>query len=144
MPRGQSTVEWIGLVLLVALILLGLLAAAGGRLPGGALASTIAERIICAATLLGSCDGNELTEAYGPEVAAAFEEHALLIRYEPGMRALPVDYRRCREDACAEGAESGQIWRSRSGERVTAFTHAGGTHAAPIVAEFFAALDRGG
>ena len=39
------------------------------------------------------------------------------------MRALPVDYRRCREDACAEGAESGQIWRSRSGERVTAFTH---------------------
>ncbi len=41
------------------------------------------------------------------------------------MRALPVDYRRCREDACAEGPEE---WRRRprsnAGEPVVAFTHA--------------------
>jgi hypothetical protein len=39
------------------------------------------------------------------------------------MRALPVDYRRCREDACAEGAEAGEISRSRSGEPVVTFVH---------------------
>ena len=40
------------------------------------------------------------------------------------MRALPVDYRRCREDACAEGPEEGDATRSNAGEPVVAFTHA--------------------
>lgn len=40
------------------------------------------------------------------------------------MRALPVDYRRCREDACAEGSEAGEIWRSRTGEPVVTFSRA--------------------
>ena len=39
------------------------------------------------------------------------------------MRALPVDYRSCREDACAEGAESGPVSESLDGEPVTAFVH---------------------
>jgi hypothetical protein len=41
------------------------------------------------------------------------------------MSALPVDYRRCRADPapCAGGAESGSIWRTRTGEPVTAFVH---------------------
>ncbi|HEX2266292.1 MAG TPA: hypothetical protein VHH14_08415, partial [Solirubrobacterales bacterium] len=39
------------------------------------------------------------------------------------MRALPVDYRRCREDACADGPEGGTVWRSKTGEPTVAFIH---------------------
>lgn len=39
------------------------------------------------------------------------------------MRALPVDYRRCREDACADGPEAGRVWESESGEPTVAFVH---------------------
>jgi hypothetical protein len=122
---GQGTVEWIGLVLLVALLVLGLLATAGPRLPGGALARSIAERIICAAHLSDACAGNAgLERTYGSEVAALVRDHAPRIRYEPGMEALPVDYRSCREDACSRGAPTGEIWRSSTGEPVVAFVHA--------------------
>ncbi|CAN5598470.1 hypothetical protein BH20ACT15_BH20ACT15_15470 [soil metagenome] len=40
------------------------------------------------------------------------------------MRALPVDYRSCRRDACAEGPEEGHPARTNEGEPVVAFTHA--------------------
>lgn len=50
-------------------------------------------------------------------------EHAPTIVYERGMRALPVDFRRCRNTRCADGAASGLIWRSRAGEPVAAFVH---------------------
>jgi hypothetical protein len=118
-------VEWIGLVLLVAVLVLGLLAAAGSRLPGGALARSIAERIICAARFADACGApsDGLDSAYGAEVAGLVRDHAPRIRYERGMLALPVDYRSCREDACAEGAPTGRIWRSRRGEPVVAFVH---------------------
>jgi hypothetical protein len=39
------------------------------------------------------------------------------------MTALPVDFRECRSDVCAEGAGSGAITRTRAGLRVVAFTH---------------------
>jgi hypothetical protein len=123
---GQGTVEWIGIVFLVALLLGAALAAAGNRVPGGALARAIAGRILCAARLSDSCgaeDDAELTTAYGDELAALVGEHAPRIRYERGMRALPVDYRSCREDACSTGAPTGQVWRSSTGEPVVAFVH---------------------
>jgi hypothetical protein len=123
--RGQGTVEWIGLVVLVSLLVLGLLAAVGSRIPGGSLARAIAERIVCAARLSNACGTGdaELVAAYGTELAGLVRDHAPRIRYERGMTALPVDYRRCREDACAQGDPSGQIWRSRTGEPVVAFVH---------------------
>jgi hypothetical protein len=122
--RGQGTVEWIGLVLLGATVALGTLAAAGPRVPGGSLARSVADRIVCAARLSDACEREPaLVAAYGAEVAALAREHAPRIRYERGMLALPVDYRRCREDACAEGVGTGQIWRSRTGEPVVAFVH---------------------
>jgi hypothetical protein len=124
--RGQATAEWIALILLAALLLLGLLAAAGGRLPGGELARSILGRIVCAVRLDGSCgdDGAAaLALAYGPELAASIREHAPDLLYEDGMVALPVDYRRCREPACSDGPESGLVTRSTSGERVVAFVH---------------------
>jgi hypothetical protein len=124
--RGQSTVEWIGIVFVVALVLGGALVVVGDRLPGGTLARTVAAAIVCAVRLPGSCGGEpeqELAAAYGDEVAALVAEHAPRIRYERGMTALPVDYRRCREDACSRGAPTGEVWRSSTGEPVTAFVH---------------------
>jgi hypothetical protein len=123
---GQGTVEWIGIVFLVAMLVGGALVAAGDRLPGGVLARTIAGAIVCAARLADSCGGEreqELAAAYGEEVAALVAEHAPRIRYERGMRALPVDYRSCREDACSRGAPTGEVWRSSAGEPVAAFVH---------------------
>jgi hypothetical protein len=124
--RGQSTVEWVALILLVAMAIAVLAAVAGIGLPGAALARAIAAEIVCAAGLTGSCGGEttRLVAAYGDEIAALAVEHAPKVRYEQGMRVLPVDYRRCREDACAEGAETGEIWRSRTGERTVAFLRA--------------------
>jgi hypothetical protein len=123
--HGQSTVEWVGLVLLVSLVISALGAIAGLGLPGAALAHAIASRIVCAAGLTDGCGlgADELLTAYADEVAAAVRDHAPRILYEPGMRALPVDYRRCREDACADGADSGEVRRTESGEPVTLFVH---------------------
>ena len=39
------------------------------------------------------------------------------------MRALPVDFRRCREDPCSMGAEAGEVAASTAGEPVTLFAH---------------------
>ena len=122
--RGQGTVEWVVLILIVSLALAGLGAIAGLALPGAALARAVAAKVICAVGLEGGCgvdDSSPLRVAYGDELAAAAQEHAPTILYEPGMKALPVDYRRCREDACADGAEEGSVSRSLAGERTVAF-----------------------
>jgi hypothetical protein len=122
--RGQGTVEWIALVLLVAMLALALSAAVGIGVPGAAVAEAVASRLACAAGL-SSCDPQQsrLADAYGEEVAAMVAEGAPTLLYEPGMKALPVDYRRCREDACAEGDDEGEVWRSRTGEPAVAFVH---------------------
>jgi hypothetical protein len=122
---GQSTVEWTALILLVSLALAFLGAIAGLGLPGAALARAITDKIVCAVGLEGDCaitaDPSALALAYGDEVAGLVFEHAPTIVYETGMRALPVDYRRCREDACADGPETGGVWASNSGEPTVAF-----------------------
>ena len=123
--RGQSTVEWVALVLLVSAAVAVLGAVAGRGLLGAALAEAIAAKLVCAAGLADACVGrpNALVAAYGAEVAAELTDRAPEIRYEPGMRALPVDYRSCREDACAEGADKPRVGRSITGEQATLFTH---------------------
>ena len=122
--RGQATPEWVALALLVALAFTAVMAA-GVPVPGTDLATSIASRLACAAGLGDGCDGERgaLTLAYGLEVAALATEHTPALEYEDGMRALPVDYRSCRQDACAEGAESGPVSESLDGEPVTAFVH---------------------
>lgn len=124
--RGQSTVEWVGLVLVVSAAVATLAALAGLALPGAALARAIAARIACAIELSDSCTARTVTAlaaAYGSEVAARVEGRVPQIRYEPGMRALPVDYRSCRRDACAEAADKLRVARSLRGEPATVFTH---------------------
>jgi hypothetical protein len=66
---GQATVEWVGLLLLVALLLAALLAA-GVRVPGAALAGAIAARMACALSLGGDCGKQPLVAEYGEELAA--------------------------------------------------------------------------
>jgi hypothetical protein len=123
--RGQASPEWIGLVLLVALAFIAAVAA-GLPVPGTDLARAVATRIACAAGLESGCsgEGGTLALAYGPELAGLVAEHTPSLDYEEGMRALPVDFRSCREDACAEGPVSGRVHESLAGEPVTAFVHA--------------------
>ncbi len=124
--RGQSTVEWVGLLLVMSVVVGALGALAGVALPGAALARSIGGRIVCALELSGACEplaASELVLAYGDELGALVSATAPQIRYEPGMRALPVDFRRCREDACAEGRDGVRVASSITGEPAVAFTH---------------------
>ena len=123
--RGQSTVEWIGLVTLIALVLAFLVSVAGIVGSGIALAGTITSKLVCAIDLSDDCGSAEppLLAAYGPELAGLVAATAPEIRYEPGMHALPVDYHDCREDACANGDDRHRISATQTGEPVVAFTH---------------------
>jgi hypothetical protein len=122
--RGQGTVEWVGLVAVVAL-LLAVLVAVGVRVPGAGLARAVASRILCAAALAERCgDEPVLIAAYGPEVGRLAREHMPTILFEQGSRALPVDFRRCRSSACADGSARGLVHETDAGLPVTAFVHA--------------------
>jgi hypothetical protein len=122
---GQSTVEWVALVLFVALAVVALGAIAVVGLPGAALAESVAARILCAIELSDGCAGPEdaLVAAYGDELGALVAEQTPQIRYEPGMNAIPVDYRGCREDACADAADKIKVARSLTGLPATVFSH---------------------
>ncbi|HWO83514.1 MAG TPA: hypothetical protein VNM38_06975 [Solirubrobacterales bacterium] len=121
--RGQGTVEWVGLVTLVSLLLLGLVAA-GVRVPGAALARSLADRILCAATLADGCgDEPALIAAYGSEVGELVRRHMPNLVFEAGSRALPVDFRRCRSSACGDGEGDELVRRTDEGLPVTVFVH---------------------
>ena len=96
----------------------------GLRLPGVLLAHEIAERIVCAVRLTEDCRNEPaLRAANGAEVAALLRDHAPALLYEDGMTALPVDFRKCRADGCAEREGSGLVTRTSVGLPVVAFTH---------------------
>jgi hypothetical protein len=121
--RGQSTVEWVGLLLLVALSLAGL-RVAGVRVPETALARIVASRLLCAASLADSCgDEPALIAAYGTEIGKLVRAHMPSLLFERGSRAVPVDFRRCRRTACGDGPEQGYVRRSDTGLPVSAFVH---------------------
>ncbi len=121
---GQGTVEWIGLTMLVSVLLLGVLAAAGDGIPGEPLARAVAARILCAANLSDTCSPeDELVAAYGSELGGRVADNAPDIVYEAGMTALPVDFRSCRGPACGNGPDSGSVWTSDTGEPAVAFVH---------------------
>ncbi len=122
--RGQASVEWIAVVLLVA----GALAAATAVAPavdGRSFGGFLAHRVVCAAKG-GSCkDGDAvLRRTYGERTAALVREHAPNLVYEPGETELPVDWRRCRERRCDDAPDDRDLdaHRSHAGERATVFT----------------------
>jgi hypothetical protein len=121
--RGQATVEWTGVVFLVALVLLGLVAIAP-QVDGRSFGGFLAHHAVCA--VKGGCrDGDgALARAYGSRDAELVRAHAPNLVYEPGERQLPVDYRRCRRARCAEAADDRDldVHRTQRGERATVFT----------------------
>ena len=127
--RGQAAVEWVGLVLLVALALAGLAAvvpAGDGRSLGGA----VAGGLVCA--VRGGC-GREgrlgdaaLVAAYGERDAELVRRYAPSIAYEGGTYTLPVDWRQCRSHRCSDAPDrAGLDVHSSARGRLpaTAFTH---------------------
>jgi hypothetical protein len=104
---------------------MAVLATAAGGLPGAKLAETIASRLVCAAKLSACARSvdSPLVATYGEKTAVAVRRYAPELRYERGMTALPVDFRRCRSPSCGDGAPNGAVWRTRSGLPATAFVH---------------------
>jgi hypothetical protein len=120
--HGQSTVEWVGLVLLVSALMAGLVSA-GANVPGLGLVHSVSRQILCAVSLSSSCgSAGSMEEAYGPELAAQVRRHAPELHYGRDMLGLPVDYRTCRSAYCAEGPDEGVVTESDAGEPVTLFT----------------------
>lgn len=121
--RGQGTVEWIGTLLVVALAMLGLVAA-GARVPGTALARTVVDRLLCAVSLADGCgDEPSLIAAYGTEVGELVRRHMPSLYFEEGSHAVPVDFRRCRSSECGDSSGDDLIHRTDERLPVTVFVH---------------------
>jgi|SRR5215203_1475368 len=121
--RGQGTVEWVGLLLLVSLAMLGLVAA-GVRVPAASLARALADRMICAAALASGCgDEPTLIATYGTEVGQLVRRHMPMLAFEQGSRAVPVDFRHCRSTTCTDATGEGMVQRTDERLSVSAFVH---------------------
>jgi hypothetical protein len=122
--RGQSTVEWVGLITLIA-SLLAALTAAGIQVPAAGLAHSVSTRILCAAALSKSCAGKgSLEGAYGDRLAVLVRAGTPTLVYGKDMLGLPVDFRTCRSPWCADSPGEGEVSESTAGEPVTLFTRA--------------------
>ncbi len=121
---GQATVEWIGLVLLVALGL-GALLAFGPRVDGRSYGGFLARAIVCA--VRGGCDDGRgaLAEAYGEHDAELVRRFAPNLVYEPGEKEIPIDFRRCHSTKCGNAPtdRSLDVSRTDAGVPATVFTH---------------------
>jgi hypothetical protein len=123
--RGSASVEQVGLVALVALLLLAAVSgiAAGGEVDAGrALAGVLARKIACAPRLPDACRHHPLVPAYGWPLARlvrALAPAPAARRGADGLPLAPVDFRRCRVESCAVAAGP---HLSASGRRTTAFT----------------------
>jgi Flp pilus assembly pilin Flp len=123
--RGSASVEQVGLVALVALLLLAAVSgiAAGGEVDAGrALAGVLARKIACAPRLPDACRHHPLVPAYGWPLARlvrALAPAPAVRRGADGLSLVPVDFRRCRAESCAVAAGP---HLSASGRRTTAFT----------------------
>lgn len=121
--RGQGTVEWVAMVLLVSALMLAAVAT-GVRVPGATLARALADRLLCAASLANGCgDEPALIAAYGTEVGELVRRHMPMLAFERGSSAVPVDFRRCRAGACSDAAGEGLVHRTDERLPVTAFVH---------------------
>jgi len=123
--RGAASVEQAGLAALIALLLIGAIAAvaAGGKIDAGRLlAGAIAKKIRCAPRLPDACRRHPLVPAYGWPLARLTRALAPAPLARPGPSGLPlapVDFRRCRRESCAVYIDS---HLTASNRRTTAFT----------------------
>ncbi len=123
--RGSASVEQVGLAALLAVLLVGAVAAvaAGGKIDAGReLAGAIGRRLACAPRLPDACHHHPLVPAYGWPLARLVRALAPTptARLGPtGLPLVPVDFRRCRRESCAVAAGP---HLTASGRRTTAFT----------------------
>ena len=122
--RGQATVEWSGVLVLVALVL-GAAIAVAPAIDGRSFGSWLAHTILCAARSGCGAAADALVGAYGESDAALVRRYTPGLVYEPGERSLPVDFRSCRARSCADAADDRALdaTRSDSGTPATVFTH---------------------
>ena len=115
---GQASVEWIGLVLLVALVLGGALAG-GVRIDGRSFGGFLAHRFACAVE--AACRRGDGTAPGPGRTRQAGARKRPNMAYEPREAELPVDFRRCRARRCADATldRDSDVHRSRSGEHRT-------------------------
>ena len=117
---GAATVEHLGLLILIALLLGAAIAAvaAGSDQSGRELGSTLARKLRCAAVGPGPCWRDPLTLAYGRPLAGAVRALAPVPAADPSG-LVPVDFRYCRSATCAmPGPDPGH---TASNRRTTAF-----------------------
>jgi hypothetical protein len=123
--RGQASLEWIGLLLVLSIAF----AAAVAFVPavdGRPLGAALARALVCAVKNDCGREHAALVRAYGERDAALVRAHAPNIVYEPGALTLPVDYRRCRSHRCSDAPDDRDLDVSRAkrgGTPATAFTH---------------------
>jgi hypothetical protein len=123
--RGQATIEWTAVVLLVALAFASFLALGVPRVDGRSYGGALARALVCA--VRGGCDDGHdaLVSAYGARDAELVREFAPSIVYEPGEREIPIDYRQCRTTACGDAPDdrSLDVSHTDAGVPASAFTH---------------------
>lgn len=128
---GQATLEYVGMVLLVAALFAVFAAIAGPSLPGGGIARALADGLLCAVGSSDRCHGSEpgtavspTVAAYGHEIAAMLDRSAPDIFFEADdFVSLPVDFRDCRERRCADTVRAGSVHATQTGLPPVAFTH---------------------
>src|SRR4051812_32311926 len=100
---GQATIEWAGLVLLIALVL-SAAALVVSKAAGLGLAEDVLHAIVCG--VKGGCDDgpDAVEQAYGKDQAAAIRRYAPNVIYETDSAELPIDFRQCRQLACDNGS----------------------------------------
>ena len=122
--RGQASLEWVGLVLLVCVACAGAVAAGAGAVDGRPLGAELAHALVCAAR--GGCDDPDdaLRDAYGDRDAALVRDYMPNLVYEPRTRTLPVDFRECRSHRCSDAPDEERldVHRTRRAH-ATVFTH---------------------
>jgi hypothetical protein len=117
--RGQATLEWTAVVLLVAVVL------GGAAYAAAALDAPWVGRTLRCAVLAGCRGEDALLEAvYGADAAAFVRAYAPGIVYERGTLTLPVDFRACRAHRCSDApvAPGRDVWTTTAGRRATVFT----------------------
>ena len=123
--RGQATIEWTAVVLLVALAFATFLAVAVPHVDGRSYGGALARAILCA--VRGGCDDGRdgLASAYGQGDAELVREYAPSIVYEPGEKEIPIDYRQCRTTACGDAPDDRalDVSQTNAGVPASAFTH---------------------
>lgn len=124
--HGQATLEWVGLIALIALAAAAIVVAVpviDGRSFGGFLSG----RIVCAvrgSACQDAADARDLRRAYGAADGELVRRFAPGLVYEPGEREVPVDFRRCRDPGCARTPDDRDldVHRTDAGQPVTVFT----------------------